>query len=394
MTLDCRFLVSILIVLCFLSAHRFVAFASAQDALEIGRIELADHETRILDAKDLPKGWAVVSDPDLVKFGKSWWMFFNMLQLDRTRDLPIHILSAHLPPGEGLDSDPHHWIVSPYPVISPGPPGSWDDHTTETPKYVAGYDASAKQWVRRIYYVGWRIIDRKKRIKDYRIGFTQWDGTRWKKHEGSILTGTHEWERLKGYSFIGDQSLYYEPDQGPNGAQGTWHMWYQTTSKANQGGPALVHVTSDDGVQWVGKKRLSHAVPFANAVTKTGPFHLDVFVKQGTFYFTGFLYNQEDLSRQGLWITSSRTPDGSKQGDFRVWQPLLYENNGTAWHDSGLTSSTCHATGLFSATLKEEDGRYWLFYHGYYRTGAVNDPCHDFSKNSGAIGRARISVLP
>ena len=57
MTLDCRFLVSILIVLCFLSAHRFVAFASAQDALEIGRIELADHETRILDAKDLPKGW-------------------------------------------------------------------------------------------------------------------------------------------------------------------------------------------------------------------------------------------------------------------------------------------------------------------------------------------------
>ena len=81
----------------------------------------------------------------------------------------------------------------------------------------------------------------------------------------------------------------------------------------------------------------------------------------------GHLGVRNDLSKQGLWITRSTTPDGSAEADFIDWRPLIFENNGVAWHDSGLESSKCHATGLFSSTLKEENGVFWLFYHGYYR---------------------------
>ena len=151
------------------------------EILQVGSVELASHETLVLETKDLPKGWAVASDPELVKLGNTWWMFFNSLQLDRKRDFPIHILAASLPPGKPLDSERTQWTVHAYPVISPGPEGSWDDHTTETPKFVYGYDATAKRWVGRLYYLGWRVINKRKGKKDYRIGFAQWDGAKWKK---------------------------------------------------------------------------------------------------------------------------------------------------------------------------------------------------------------------
>ena len=350
--------------------------------------ELAVDETLIIGNEDLPRGWVVASDPELVKLGDRWWMFFNSIELDFKRGLPIHVLAASLPPGEPLSADRKHWTVHQQPVISPGPKGSWDERTIETTKYVFGYDATAKQWVARLYFVGWPA-QRNKR-KQYQISFAQWGDRqkRWVKHGMPVVTATEEWERLNGSSFLGDQSLYYEPGAGPQGANGIWHMWYQAVAKPKDGGTSIVHITSRDGVVWEGKKRLTHAVPFPNAFVKTGPFSLDVFVKDGQYYFAGFLYNQQDLSKQGLWITRSSTADGSAAGDFTEWHPLLFENNGVPWHDAGLESSKCHATGLFAPTLREEGGKVWMFYHGYYRTGRVKDPCHDASKNSGVIGRA------
>jgi len=353
--------------------------------------ELAENETLIITNEDLPKGWAVASDPELVKFGKKWWMFFNSIRLDRDKGLPIHVLSASLPPGEPLSASPDKWTVHPHPVISPGPKGSWDDRTIETTKYVFGYDASAGIFVGRLYYVGWPI--QKNGQKHYQISFAQWDDTtrRWIKHGKSVVTGTQRWERLNGTSFIGDQSVYYQAGKGPHGADGTWHMWYQAVSKPIDGGISLVHITSKDGVTWTNKKRLTHGTPFPTQFVKTGPFSVDVLVKDGRYYFAGFLYNHQDLYKQGLWITRSSTPDGSAQGDFAEWHPLIFENNGVKWHDSGLESSKCHATGLFAPTLREEGGKTWMFYHGYYRTGDVKDPCNDKSKNTGVIGRAEVT---
>lgn len=352
--------------------------------------ELARHETPIITNEDLPKGWTVASDPELVKFGDKWWMFFNSIELDFKKGLPIHVLSASLPAGEKLSANRKKWTVHPYPVISPGAKGEWDERTIETTKYVYGYDAGTKQWVGRIYYVGWPHQTGNRR--EYQISFAQWDNKKksWVKHGEPVITATEPWERLKGSSFLGDQSAWYEPGKGKNGIDGTWHIWYQAVSKPKDGGISLVHITSKDGVKWSNKKRLTHKVPFASQFVKTGPFSIDVLVKDGQFYFAGFLYNQADLSKQGLWVTRSSTPDGSAPGDFSEWHPLIFENNGVKWHDSGLESSKCHATGLFAPTLREEDGKVWMFYHGYYRTGKVKDPCNDKSKNSGTIGRALV----
>lgn len=353
--------------------------------------EIASDETAVLGTESLPKGWAVASDPELVNFGNKWWMFFNTIELDFKKKLPIHILSASLPKGKGLDSPVTEWVVHPKPVISPGKPGAWDERTVETPKYIRGYDATTGKWALRLYYVGWP--HQTNNNKDYHIGFAQWSDEKqaWLKHGAPVVSGDAPWEKLNGNSFIGDQSLYYEPGKGVNGADGIWHLWYQTASNdKTYRGVYLVHVTSRDGVTWGKKTIMKHQVPFANKFTQTGPFHLDVFVKNGYYYFTGFLYNQQDLSKQGLWLTRSKTPDGSGEGDFKDWYPMIFENNGVFWHDSGLESSKCHETGLFSSTLKEENGQYWLFYHGYFRTGKVKDPCKDKSKNSGVIGRAKL----
>ncbi len=361
---------------------------------EVLEKELAVNETAIITNEKLPKGWVVASDPELVKFGDKWWMFFNSIQLDFKRGLPIHVLAASLPAGAPLSSGPEKWTVHPQPVISPGPKGSWDDRTIETTKYVYGYDATAKQWVGRLYYVGWPIQKNKK--KNYQISFVQWDKTKqaWIKYGKPVVSATEKWEKLNGSSFIGDQSVYYEPGQHPQGRGGTWHMWYQAVSKPRDGGISIVHMTSRNGITWTNKKRMKHRAPFANRFVKTGPFSLDVLVKDGRYYFAGFLYNHQDLLKQGLWITSSSTPDGTGPGDFSDWHPLIFENNGVPWHDSGLESSKCHATGLFAPTLREENGKVWMFYHGYYRTGKVKDPCHDKSKNSGIIGRALVEGFP
>ena len=364
--------------------------ASSTAMAEVFDTELATDETLIIGSENLPKGWAVASDPELVKFGNRWWMFFNSIELDFAKGLPIHVLAASLPPGEPLSAGPEKWTVHEAPVISPGPNGSWDDHTIETTKHVFGYDATAGKFIGRLYYVGWPT--QKNGEKNYQISFAQWDEERrqWIKHGRPVLTGTERWEQMNGTSFIGDQSVYYEPGRGRNGADGTWHMWYQAVSKPQDGGVSLVHATSKDGVAWGNKQRLTHKVPFASQFVKTGPFSLDVLVKDGRYYFAGFLYNQQDLLKQGLWITRSSTPNGAAPGDFTQWHPLIFENNGVKWHDSGLESSKCHATGLFAPTLRDENGKVWMFYHGYYRTGEVADPCNDKSKNSGAIGRAEV----
>ncbi len=363
---------------------------SPEASAEVFDKELAVDERVVISNEDLPKGWVVASDPEIVKFGNRWWMFFNSIQLDFEKGLPIHVLAANLPPDVPLNATPDKWTVLPNPVISPGPKGSWDDRTIETTKYVFGYDATLKKFVGRLYYVGWPV--QKNGQKHYQIGFAEWSDERrqWVKHGDPVATGTEKWEKINGTSFIGDQSVYYEAGSGRGGADGVWHMWYQAVSKPKNGGVSIVHLTSKDGISWEHKKRLTHKVPFTNQFVKTGPFSLDVFVKNGHYYFAGFLYNQQDLLKQGLWITESSTPDGSAAGDFTNWHPLIFENNGVKWHDSGLVSSKCHATGLFAPTLREENGQVWMFYHGYYRTGKVKDPCKDKSKNSGVIGRALV----
>ena len=58
-----------------------LTFHALPASAEIFDNELAIDETVIISAKQLPKGWAVASDPELVKFGKT---VVDVFQLRKT----------------------------------------------------------------------------------------------------------------------------------------------------------------------------------------------------------------------------------------------------------------------------------------------------------------------
>jgi hypothetical protein len=97
-----------------------------------------------------------------------------------------------------------------------------------------------------------------------------------------------------------------------------------------------------------------------------GPYSLDVTLINGRYYFVGWLPNA-DVTKQGLWLTSSSTPDGSATGDFAKWVPLIYDANGTWWHTADSQSLAEHVAGLVGPTLVVENGVYWLYYSGVRR---------------------------
>ena len=99
----------------------------------------------------------------------------------------------------------------------------------------------------------------------------------------------------------------------------------------------------------------------------------------GNFYFAGWIpsvddpnTSEDEFLQQGLWITSSSTPDGSAPGDFEDWSPLLFDHNGPSWRPCNIDPNSCnqvdgnrcrcHQDGLIGATLKKEGNKYWLFY--------------------------------
>jgi len=350
--------------------------------------QLAREETLILDGLTLlPTGWAMASDPNVVKLDDRWLMFFTSIRLGK--EMSLHILAAFLPMGSDLSADPSKWTIfkkdgKVSPIISPGEKGAWDEKAVETAKYVRGYDRTARSWVERIYYTGWRSTPNN--LCDYRIGYVQRNGSDWVKHDGPVLTGTSAWQTLNGHSFIGDQSVFYEPGTGPNGEDGTWHIWYNANSEK---GVFIGYANSYNGISWTNQQRLAHVSPHHNKVVPSGPYHLDMIRMDGRYVFSGWI-SAEDISQQGLWMVSSFTPTGTAKSDFFDWRPLIYEDNGVSWHYAGKTGSAHHTTGLFSATLVPDNGKLWLFYHGVRRTAKVSDP-YDASKNVASIGRALVS---
>ncbi|TET36814.1 MAG: hypothetical protein E3J72_07715 [Planctomycetota bacterium] len=333
----------------------------------------------------MPDGWFHAGDPDLVKLGDQWFMFFTSITFDNAR-MELHTLAATLPPGDGLGSDVSNWTImddgngSVLSVISPGPnPGDWDHDAIETPNYIRGYDNTAGQWVERIYYTGWRnlpgndsVLYTDDDLYDYRIGCVEWDGNAWAKHPSNpVLTGANAWELFYGLGFLGDQALHYEPGPGPGGEGGVWHMWYQAVNSET---PSLavvsIHATSSDGITWLAgdREKMPQSGPYATAFLPNGPYYCDMEELDGGYHFCGWVPANDDPELQGLYVVESSTLDGSAPGDFTNWHLLVKEMNGTYWHDSA--EDPTGEEGLFGSTLKRDGGELWLFYHGAaYRDG-------------------------
>jgi hypothetical protein len=200
----------------------------------------------------------------------------------------------------------------------------------------------------------------------------------WIKHTGPVIDGANEWEKihfvkpdgsLVPYSMIGDQAVIYVPGVGAE--PGAWHLYYQAVTDSPVLRVITVHAVSSDGVTWPAGNRSVMAThsPFPSAILPGGPYSMDVSMINGKFYFVGWIPNEADLSKQGLWLVSSTTPDGSAPGDFTNWLPLLYDNNGTWWHAADPGVLATHEAGLFAPTLALENGTLWLYYSGVRKDG-------------------------
>jgi hypothetical protein len=316
----------------------------------------------------MPAGWIQATDPDLTQIGGTWYMFLTSITGGAA--FKLNLIAATLPAGMSLGAPVTNWQVlksagQVIPIVSPSTDsGVWDFDATEAAKFVIGYDNTLGQLVQRIYFTGWkRYTDGH---SDYRIGYSQWSGTAWISQPNPVLTGSLNWEVFSGYSFVGDQAVLYVPGTGPDGAGGTWHMYYNANS---MGSVVVGHATSTDGVSWPPANRsiLNSKPPFPSSSLPSGPYHPDVSKIGGVYVFVGWIPSPETPQNQGLWAAISSTPDGSGTADFRDWRFLLPEDNGTPWH--GPSTGTSHVTtGLFGSTIKQDsDGNLWLYYHGVRR---------------------------
>ena len=353
----------------------------------------ASGETLIFDGKSMPLGAAQASDPALNLDSSRWQVLFTTVKwapscaVNGSWVYQIRQTAAVLPSGQSLGGS--SWQVlangaggfSEY--IQPGPPGSWDADAIESPKIVTGYDPVTKAAVTRIYYTGWRRVPVATDAvgcpvfgyTDWKIGMAQWNAglQRWVKHAGPVLTAAQPWEQTHyypsggppvAYGFLGDQTVIYVP--GPDGRPGLWHLYYQAMTDSPSARLVTVHASSSDGVNWPAQNRsiLPTKPPAPSALLPGGPYSIDVTVINGRYYFVGWLPNASDSSSQGLWLTSSSTPDGSAAGDFSTWVPLLYDNNGTWWHSADASTLASHEAGLVAPTLVYDNGVLWLYYSG------------------------------
>ena len=352
-------------------------------------------ETLIFDGKVMPLGAGQASDPSLMNISGAWQMLFTTVKwvpscaASGNWVYQIRQTAASLPPGHML-SDAAWQMPSNgatyMEFVQPGPAGSWDQDAIESPKIVTGYDPTAKSYVTRIYYTGWRRVPVSTDTNgcpnfgysDWKIGMAEWNNTarRWVKRTSPVLSAIQPWEQTHyvapdgtrvAYGFLGDQSVVYVP--APNGAPGTWHLYYQAMSDLPSPRFVTVHAVSSDGINWPAQNRsiLPTNPPTPSGVLPGGPYSVDVSVINGRFYFVGWIPNTTDPSSQGLWLTSSSTPGGTATGDFHAWVPLLYDNNGTWWHSADAVTLASHQAGLVAPTLLFEAGALWLYYSGVRR---------------------------
>jgi hypothetical protein len=352
-------------------------------------------ETLILDGKAMPLGAQQASDTSLNYVGGQWVAAITTVgwnagcAAENSSEYVIRQTAATLPSGANLASAPASWQVSQNGQggyaqwIVSGPGASWDHDAIEAPKIVTGYNTTLRTMVTRMYYTGWRRIQTGTDgygcpvygYQDWKIGMAEWSPStnQWVKHSTPVLQGSNLWELMHyfnangtyvTYCILGDQTVIYVP--GSQGGPGTWHMYYQAMSDYPAYQEVTVHATSSDGINWPASQRkiLQTHPPSPNAMLPSGPYSIDVAYLNGRYYFVGWVPNADPL-QQGIWLTSSSTPDGSAEGDFSKWVPLIYDANGTWWHSADPQTLESHTAGLVAPTLVEDtNGTYWLYYNG------------------------------
>lgn len=257
-----------------------------------------------LEAGDL----LCLGDPDLYKHPETGG--WRMLAAGARANVDgVDLFEAALPVESDLDAPVAEWIagLSGTPIVA-RPASGWDSWGIETPCYVEGYDATAEEDVRRIYYTGASDGTAAAGGSPLAIGVLQWNKgeSKWERHGDAVIEGTEEWELNGEHGWVLEPSVYYDA------ATGTWHAWWSAGSDL-----VIVHATSTDGVTWTGKAIVFSPIgeipslAWSPCVKKVGGHYEMV---------TAAIAKPGKLSR--AW---SRTPSGD-EADWQGWADLLPNN--------------------------------------------------------------------
>ena len=168
----------------------------------------------------------LMGDPWVIKdpgSPASYVMYYGAMRGDFS-DPQVRLFRATSP--DGLQ-----WTRSATPIVSPGPPGSWDATNVETPSVLKLPDGSY-----RLYYTGGKEPE----TEVYQIGLaTSADGSNWQKAADNPVLPLGPAGSFDAYSVFNPSALYKD---------GKYWMWYAGISSTLQVQIGLA--LSADGKQW------------------------------------------------------------------------------------------------------------------------------------------------
>jgi hypothetical protein len=273
-------------------------------------------ETKVFDPAD---GFAPLTnvveltDSTLAKRGNRWWMYLAGEALGHEG---IRLFSASLPEGAPLAAtgwrvtaeagDPHRIAL-----LAPSErSAAWDLRGgRHCPCYVKGFDPQLGEWVERIYYAGapetpWG---------PYRIGFLQWDETRWCEQAEPVFVAREEWERGSVY----EPNVLY--------ADGKWKMWYVAGSNQEDHLVQCFSESADGRREWSPPRRFMPAEDrvFDFCVLPVDRGYEAVFSRV-------WVSQSEPPATTGLWWCRADTPSGDRSDWSEPVQMMTAAARG--WH--------------------------------------------------------------
>jgi hypothetical protein len=304
------------------------------------------------------KKWAAVGDPDLIRIGNQWWMFFAA---GPGPGRPVEYFSAYLPPGASLEtsttfpSDPKGWHIlgaqadgqgSPVPVIPAPEKGGWDAAGAETATVTRGPDGDIV-----FYYSGYSASPYTGNPMKLGLLRNIRDGVGVPDARNPIMSSINEWENYpKGVGELLEPAVRYLPQQKK------WVMIY--TAGAWWGKPAnneLTYADSSDGVHWEHRKPLGFGSPYYNAdwLFNADKKRYEMTVAKDSTGKGG------PTPRDIVWLSSTR-PDAAKADWTGEVTLLQYNLPGGDFYKNGALSPA-----MQYGNLPGESKRLFVYFHSY-----------------------------
>jgi hypothetical protein len=302
-----------------------------------------DVETRVFDPA---QGFAPltnvieVTDGALARRGNRWWMY---LAGEAVGHEGIRLFSASLPEGAPLAAN--GWRLTPelddstrIALLAPSEASAaWDLRGgRHCPCHVRGFDPRRGEWVERIYYAGapetpWG---------PYRIGYLEWDGSRWREQAEPVFAATEEWERGSVY----EPNVLY--------ADGRWKMWYVAGSNQDDYLVQGFSESEDGRTGW------SPHEAFAPAEEKVFDFCVQPVAGGYEAVFSRvWVAKSEAPPTTGLWWCRSDTPSSNRADWSEPVQIMTAAERG--WH-AGPWKPSWRAS-------ETDPRRLLVFFDGSYR---------------------------